>query len=117
MSAATETATSYPEKAKSRSFVWSRVGSLLSILPLGVWTVNHLWDQLAAYTSGEAWSQSVTAYQSPVSLALTMVVVLAPLLIHTVWGISRLFSMRPNYPQYGYFGNLKYVTQRLAGIG
>ncbi len=114
---ATETATSYPDKSKSRSFVWSRLGSFVSILPLGVWTVNHLWDQLAAFTGATAWESAVTSYQSPISHALTLVIVFAPLVIHMIWGIQRLFSFRPNYPRYNYFGNLKYTVQRLAGIG
>lgn len=113
----TATATSHPDKSKSRAFVWSRLGSFLSLLPLGVWTVNHLWDNLAAFTGAAEWERSVTHHQSPVALALTLTVVLVPLLIHTLWGIQRLFSFRPNYPKYNYYGNLKYITQRLAGIG
>ena len=35
----------------AREFLLARLGSLLAFLPLGVWTLGHLWNQLAAYTS------------------------------------------------------------------
>ena len=40
-----------------------------------------------------------------------------PILVHTAWGVKRLFSFKPNYPQYGHFGNLKYILQRLSAVG
>ena len=49
-------------------------------------------------------------------LVVTSVVVLAPLLLHTVWGLGRLFTSRPNNLRYGYFENLKYLLQRLASL-
>jgi succinate dehydrogenase / fumarate reductase cytochrome b subunit len=40
-----------------------------------------------------------------------------PLGLHTVWGIGRLFTARPNNVRYNYFANLKYTVQRLSAIG
>lgn len=97
--------------------LWARLASLLSILPLGVWTVNHLWDNLAAFTGAQAWQTAVTEHPHPYARALTLFVVLAPLLIHTIWGVQRLFSSRPNNQHYGYFANLKYLLQRIAAVG
>ena len=103
--------------APSGSFVWARLGSFLSIVPLGVWTVNHLWKNLAAFRGADAWERSVTQYAHPVAEAATLIIVLVPLLIHTLWGIQRLFGFRPNDFAYAYYGNLKYLLQRLAAIG
>lgn len=97
--------------------MWARLGSLLSILPLGVWTINHLWDNLAAFSGAEAWQNAVTEHPHPIAHAITLFIVLLPLLIHTVWGIQRLFSFRPNNRAYPTFGNLKYIVQRVAAIG
>jgi len=99
------------------SFWADRLGSLLAIMPLGVWTVNHLWNNLAAFSGAEAWQRSVTHYDSPLGMAATQVVVFAPLLVHAAWGVKRLFSFKPNYPRYGHFGNLKYILQRLSAVG
>jgi len=35
-------------------FLASRLGSLFSILPLGVWTVHHVWNNLAAFDGPQA---------------------------------------------------------------
>ena len=42
---------------------------------------------------------------------------LLPLAIHTVWGIGRLASSRPNNVRYRFYGNLKYLLQRVAAVG
>src|SRR5262249_7952841 len=105
------------ESVPSASSLWTRLGSFLSIVPLGIWTVNHLWKNLAAFQGAEAWERSVTQYAHPVAEALTLLVVLAPLLIHTLWGIQRLFTFRPNNLANPYYDNFKYLLQRLSGVG
>ena len=110
------TMTAQPGSSTS-SFWWSRLGSIVSILPLGVWTVNHLWDNLSGFQGGRAWEGSVTHFPHPVAYASMLIVAFLPLLIHTVWGIQRLFSFTPNNHRYRYFGNTKYLLQRLAAIG
>lgn len=97
-------------------FLASRLGSLFSILPLGVWTVHHVWNNLAAFDGPQAWQQTVTGYRSEVSQIAIAVVVLAPLLWHTVWGIGRLFKSRPQ-PGLPFFSNLRYLLQRLSALG
>ena len=114
MSTAAATAT---ENRASRSFVWSRIGSFVSLFPLGIWTVNHLWDNLAAFSGATAWENAVTHHPHPIAHALTLVMVLLPLVLHSVWGVQRAFSMRPNNLRYGFYENLKYVVQRIAGVG
>ena len=71
------------------------MASLFAVLPLGVWTVNHLWNNLAAFSGGAAWQSQVTEYPHPLAFALASVVALLPLGLHTVWGIARLASVVP----------------------
>jgi succinate dehydrogenase / fumarate reductase cytochrome b subunit len=99
------------------SFYRSRIASLLAIAPLGVWTVLHLWDNLSAFDGPHAWEQAVTGARHPFNQVLLAVLVLLPLLLHTVWGIARLGSSRPNNVRYGNYDNLKYLLQRLSAIG
>jgi succinate dehydrogenase / fumarate reductase cytochrome b subunit len=94
-----------------------KIASAVAIAPLGVWVVLHLWDNLAAFGGAESWERQVTGHSHPGALALSAVVVFAPLLIHTVWGIGRLFKSRPNNLHYPTFRNLKYLLQRLTAIG
>lgn len=101
----------------TRPLLWGRLGSLLGILPLGVWIVNHLWDNLSAFLGKEAWEKEVTGFDSPLAHALTLTVVLLPLLLHTVWGLQRIGSARPNNLKYFSYDNLKYLLQRLSALG
>lgn len=98
-------------------FLRARLGSLLAVLPLGLWTMLHLWHNLAAFRGGEAWSEAVTTYPHPVAHIATMIVVLAPLAIHTVWGIGRILMAKPNNLRYRYYSNLKFALQRLSAVG
>lgn len=98
-------------------FLRSRLGSFLAVVPLGVWTIVHLWNNLAIFEGGEAWQSAVTEYPHPVAFVASSLVALLPLVIHTVWGLFRIATARPNLLQYRFFGNLKYVLQRLSAIG
>src|SRR4026208_1924635 len=106
-----------PARQLDAGFVRSRMGSLLAALPLGIWTVNHLWNNLSAFKGAAAWQADVTEYAHPLAFFVSSLVALLPLGLHTVWGIGRLVSVRPNVGRYRYFGNVKYVIQRLSAIG
>ncbi|SET86993.1 succinate dehydrogenase [Stigmatella erecta] len=95
----------------------SRLGSFLAVVPLSFWVVNHLWDNLAAFAGAEAWQTAVTGQRDPFTQVLTFIFVLVPLLMHTGWGIVRLFSFKPNNLAYNNYGNLKYILQRITAAG
>ena len=98
-------------------FLRARLASAVAVLPLGIWTFAHLWNNLAAFEGDEAWQRAVTEYPHPMAEAASAVVVLLPLAIHTIWGIGRLASSRPNNRRYGFYPNLKYVLHRVAAVG
>ena len=116
MSTHAATAAAVPQKTP---LLQSRLGSFLAMVPLSIWVVNHLWDNLAAYTCAQAWQSAVTEYKHPYAQAFTFVLVMLPLLIHTVWGLLRLrpSGFKPNNLAYPYYGNVKYIVQRVAGLG
>lgn len=103
--------------ASTGSFYRARIASFLAIAPLGIWTVLHLWDNLSAFGGAREWEQAVTGARHPFHQALIVVVVVLPLLLHTIWGIARLASSRPNNVRYGNYDNLKYLLQRLSALG
>lgn len=104
--------------SNASSFGRGRIASLLAIAPLGVWTVLHLWNNLAVFRGGAAWEEAVTHHAHPLSQFITALLVMVPLLIHTVWGLMRLKSSRPSAKlTLTFFGNFKYVLQRLSAIG
>ncbi len=98
-------------------FLRARLGSFLALVPLAVWTFIHVWNNLSAFSGPEAWQASVTTYSHPIAQLVTAVVVLLPLVLHSVWGLGRLLTSRPNNVRYGYVANLKYLLQRLSAVG
>src|SRR6202041_1207020 len=98
MSPATSSPVS-PSAARA-SFLRARLASFLAVFPLSVWTFFHLWHALSGFQGADAWQTELTEYPHPVAEALSGIVVLLPLAIHTVWGIGRLFTSRPNNVRY-----------------
>ena len=113
------------EVAASRGGLFPRLGSALALAPLGVWTVWHLWENLYVWAGRDAWAEHVTAVQytqdapryvgNAASSWLVSLVVLGPLVIHTVWGLRRVRMTKPN--GYKFFGNAKYLLQRASALG
>jgi succinate dehydrogenase / fumarate reductase cytochrome b subunit len=105
------------ERRIDGGFLRARLASFLAVMPLGVWTVAHLWSNLSVFRGPAAWEEDVTHFSHPVAHFATMVLALVPLALHTVWGVRRLASSRPNNLRYRSFANLKYAIQRLSAIG
>jgi len=103
--------------ARRGGFIAARLASVLAVAPLGVWTVAHVYDNLAVFSGPREWESAVTGHSHPIALVVTSLVVLAPLVLHTIWGLGRLRSSRPNNVRYATFANLKYVLQRLSAVG
>jgi len=105
------------EAPSPQQYVRSRLGSVLAVIPLGVWVVAHIWNNLAAFQGEAAWQAAVTEYRHPVAQLVTFIIVMLPLLLHIVWGLSRMRMSKPNNGKYGYFGNLNYLLQRISALG
>jgi succinate dehydrogenase / fumarate reductase, cytochrome b subunit len=104
-------------EAERSSYFWSRMGSLVAFAPLGVWTFFHVFANMASLQGAEAWQTAVTGHSHPAALVATSLVVLVPIAMHTVWGIKRLGSFKPNNQRYGFFNNLRYLLQRASAVG
>lgn len=103
------------EQGTKGSALGSRLGSVLALAPLGVWTTWHLWENLSAWDGADTWQATVSQPGNTGTNTLVSVMVFAPLLIHTAWGFTRLKMTKPN--GYKFFGNFKYLMQRLSALG
>ncbi|MFO0610080.1 MAG: hypothetical protein U0324_43375 [Polyangiales bacterium] len=103
------------EQGTKGSALGSRLGSVLALAPLGVWTTWHLWENLSAWDGADTWQATVSQPGNTGTNTLVSVMVFAPLLIHTAWGFTRLKMTKPN--GYKFFGNFKYLLQRLSALG
>lgn len=99
------------------AFIRSRLGSFLAVVPLSIWTIDHLWKNLSAFKGAAAWQSDVTEYSHPLAFFASSLVALLPLAIHTIWGIGRLRTAKPNVIRYPYFANIRYVIQRISAVG
>lgn len=112
-----ETSLAQAPASASLAGVWrARLGSLLAVVPLGVWTFVHLWNNLSAFEGADRWQEQVTGYAHPVAQLLTFLVVLLPIVLHGVWGVGRLLTTHPNNVRYPTFANLKYLLQRVSAL-
>jgi succinate dehydrogenase / fumarate reductase cytochrome b subunit len=113
--ALTSTLSPVPPAVAGRRAIASRLGSFIGLVPIGIWTVSHLWDNLAAFDGAVAWQGAVTHHQNRTGELLGLGVLLAFILWHTLWGIRRLFIAQPNAAPY--LGNWRYILQRLSALG
>lgn len=112
-------------EAPSRGGLFPRLGSALAIAPLGVWTLWHLYENLYVWRGREAWAAHVTDVQvtdfgsqyvgNAAGSWIVSLVVLGPLVLHTLWGLRRLRMTTVN--RYKFFGNAKYILQRASALG
>jgi succinate dehydrogenase / fumarate reductase, cytochrome b subunit len=107
----------FPSSTGRGAYIRTRIASFLAVAPLSVWTILHIWNNLAVFQGAEAWQSAVTSYGHPGGMLITSFIVLVPLIIHTLWGIGRVLSARPNNQRYGFYANLKYLLQRLSAVG
>jgi succinate dehydrogenase / fumarate reductase cytochrome b subunit len=121
LSSETAERTTPQDRILARDFLLARLGSLFAFLPVGAWVTVHLWHQLAAYESPDAWEEAVEGHVNGATTALVFVLVLGPLLWHTVWGIVRMLRSRPavgnTTVKSTAFNNLRYLLQRLSAVG
>lgn len=105
----------HEQPASTGGLLTSRVGSVVALMPLGVWTTWHLWENFGAWAGADAWEENVSRPGATGASTLVSVVVFLPLILHTVWGMRRIKMMQPN--GYKFFGNAKYMLQRLSALG
>src|SRR4051812_14565565 len=92
--------------------------SLLGVLPLGAYVVAHLWTNLYSLGGPESFDAALRASRSsPAFLALEIFGLGLPTLVHAFFGLRIVFNMRPNNAAYATLRNLKYLLQRLSGLG
>jgi succinate dehydrogenase / fumarate reductase cytochrome b subunit len=95
-----------------------QVMSFFGIVPLGVYVVAHLWTNLNSLGGAEQFDAALTASRNhPAFLFLEIFGLGVPILVHAAIGLNIVFRMRPNNLRYRNLPNLRYLLQRLSGVG
>lgn len=103
---------------KGNSYLHRKLHSLLGVLPLGGFFVEHLLTNYAAHQGGpERFLEHVHWIHSlPLVFFLELFVIWLPLLYHGVYGLYVAYQSRNNVNNHGYFRNWMFMLQRVTGV-
>ncbi|KMM60995.1 succinate dehydrogenase [Bacillus glycinifermentans] len=103
--------------AGNREFVYRRLHSLLGVIPVGIFLIQHLVVNQFAARGEEAFNSAAGFMENlPFRYALEIFVIFLPLIYHAVYGVYIAFTAKNNASQFGYFRNWMFVLQRITGI-
>lgn len=103
--------------AGKNEFYWRRLHSLLGVIPVGLFLVQHLVINHFATRGEEAFNNAAGFVEGlPFLIVLEFVVIYIPLLFHAILGIYIAFTARNNAVRLSYFRNWMFTLQRVTGI-
>lgn len=103
--------------AGNREFYYRRLHSLLGVIPVGIFLVQHLVVNHFATKGPEAFNRAASFMENlPFRYFLEIFVIFLPLLFHAIYGLYIAFTAKFNVGSYGYFRNWMFVLQRITGI-
>jgi len=102
----------------SKQNFWLRkVHSLLGVIPIGAFLVEHLITNSFAKFGPEVYNEKIEWIQGlPYLLSLEIGLILIPLLLHVCLGFYYLWGWKDNATQYRYPRNFMYTLQRITGM-
>ncbi|NHM30520.1 succinate dehydrogenase cytochrome b558 subunit [Neobacillus terrae] len=103
--------------AGNREFFYRRLHSLLGVIPVGIFLMQHL--VVNHYATGGAASFDKAANfmgNLPFRILLETVIIFLPLLFHAIYGLYIAFTANNNVGRYGYFRNWMFMLQRVSGV-
>ncbi|MDF2647857.1 MULTISPECIES: succinate dehydrogenase cytochrome b558 subunit [unclassified Paenibacillus] len=99
------------------SYYFRKIHSLLGVIPVGFFLVEHLLSNYEATKGPAAFVEMVMWLNSlPLVLFLEIFGIWLPLLYHAVYGLYVAYQARNNVSQYGYFRNQMFLLQRVTGV-
>jgi len=102
--------------AKGTSFIWRKLHSLLGIVPLGAFLLEHLLSNFEALKGAEAYGAQVRFLNSlPMVRVLEWVFIFLPILYHAFYGLYIWIRGKSNIVYYPWAGNWMYGFQRCTG--
>src|SRR5690625_3432542 len=103
--------------ADQKQFFSRRLHSLLGVVPIGVFVVQHLIvNHFVVY--GEESFNKAASFMGNLSsvLLLDTFVIYLPILFHAILGVYIVLDAKNNVKRYGYLRNLLFFFHRISGI-
>lgn len=99
------------------SFLVRRLHSLLGVIPLGVFLIQHLMINYTATRGPEAFNFAAgIMHNLPFVIFLEVFIIYLPILFHGIYGIYIAFTAKYNAGSYGTYRNWMFVLQRITGV-
>ncbi|KAF0819425.1 MULTISPECIES: succinate dehydrogenase cytochrome b558 subunit [unclassified Cytobacillus] len=103
--------------AGNREFFNRRLHSLLGVIPVGLFLMQHLVVNHFATGGEESFNNAAHFMESlPFRIFLETFVIYLPLLFHAIYGLYIAFTAKNNTSRYGYFRNWMFMLQRVSGV-
>ncbi len=103
--------------AGQRDFYWRRLHSLLGVVPIGIFLVQHLVINHFAVYGEESFNKAAGFMAGlPFVILLEIFVIYLPILYHAVLGVYIAFTANNNVARFGFFRNWMFKLQRLTGL-
>ncbi|HZH62356.1 MAG TPA: succinate dehydrogenase cytochrome b558 subunit [Metabacillus sp.] len=103
--------------AGNREFINRRLHSLLGVIPVGIFLIQHLIVNHFATRGAEAFNQAAHFMEMlPFRYVLEIVIIFLPILYHAIYGVYIAFTAKNNVSNYGYLRNWLFMLQRVTGI-
>ncbi len=102
---------------QGHSFFWHKLHSLLGIIPIGAFLLEHLLSNFEALKGPAAYGAQVKFLNSlPLVRVLEWVFIFLPLLYHGFYGVYIWLRGKSNIVYYPWAGNWMYIAQRYTGL-
>ena len=99
------------------SFIWRKLHSLLGIIPIGAFLLEHLLSNFEALKGPIAYGEQVKFLNSlPLVRVLEWVFIFLPILYHAIYGVYIWLRGKSNIVYYPWAGNWMYLAQRYTGL-
>lgn len=99
------------------SFVWRKLHSLLGIVPIGAFLIEHIISNWEAVGGPVAYGRQVKFLNSlPLVRVLEWVFIFLPILYHAIYGLYIWIRGKANVVYYPWAGNWLYLAQRYTGV-
>ena len=105
--------------SKERGFIWSKLHSLLGVIPVGLFLVFHLSLNFTAVGGEDLYNKATGMMElvpHAVLLAMEWIIIYIPLMFHAFYGVFIAFTATYNVKRFSTFRNWMFALQRFTGI-
>lgn len=103
--------------SSERSFLNRRLHSLLGVIPVGFFLIEHLYTNFMMTQGLDAFVEQVNwLWGIPFLAVLEVVFIFIPLLYHAIYGLYIAYQARNNVTNFSTFRNIMFFLQRVTGV-